>query len=204
MLSFSTKLVFSLPFLMYDRSTKAKRNQVRDERKKNVQEKRIARRRLRKAQKTVLASVKMTLMAAASKSKLAEADGAPEATAGEQKSDNADKVDQTKKPESVADAGDVELKSLDQDKSQETIETTLINEDAEIPVFSSFDHQIVAGDNKAMSVVFGSFVLSLTYAASGTRIPLDYCKFFCWCFVLDNVVVNQLLVVSNGRVGTFR
>lgn len=173
MLSFSTKLVFSLPFLMYDRSTKAKRNQVRDERKKNVQEKRIARRRLRKAQKTVLASVKMNLMAA-SKSKLAEADGAPEATAGEQKSDNADKVDQTKKPESVADAGDVELKSLDQDKSQETIETTLINEDAEIPVFSSFDHQIVAGDNKAMSVVFGSFVLSLTYAASGTRIPLDY------------------------------
>ena len=203
MLSFSTKLVFSLPFLMYDRSTKAKRNQVRDERKKNVQEKRIARRRLRKAQKTVLASVKMNLMAA-SKSKLAEADGAPEATAGEQKSDNADKVDQTKKPESVADAGDVELKSLDQDKSPETIETTLINEDAEIPVFSSFDHQIVAGDNKAMSVVFGSFVLSLTYAASGTRIPLDYCKFFCWCFVLDNVVVNQLLVVSNGRVGTFR
>ena len=199
MLSFSTKLVFSLPFLMYDRSTKAKRNQVRDERKKNVQEKRIARRRLRKAQKTVLASVKMNLMAAASKSKLAEADGAPEATAGEQKSDNADKVDQTKKPESVADAGDVELKSLDQDKSPETIETTLINEDAEIPVFSSFDHQIVAGDNKAMSVVFGSFVLSLTYAASGTRIPLDYCKFFCWCFVLDNVVVNQLLVVSNGR-----
>ena len=75
MLSFSTKLVFSLPFLMYDRSTKAKRNQVRDERKKNVQEKRIARRRLRKAQKTVLASVKMNLMAA-SKSKLAEADGA--------------------------------------------------------------------------------------------------------------------------------
>ena len=185
MLSFSTKLVFSLPFLMYDRSTKAKRNQVRDERKKNVQEKRIARRRLRKAQKTVLASVKMNLMAATSKSKLAEADGAPEATAGEQKSDNADKVDQTKKPESVADAGDVELKSLDQDKSPETIETTLINEDAEIPVFSSFDHQIVAGDNKAMSVVFGSFVLSLTYAASGTRIPLDYCKFFCllvFCF----------------------
>ena len=185
MLSFSTKLVFSLPFLMYDRSTKAKRNQVRDERKKNVQEKRIARRRLRKAQKTVLASVKMNLLAAASKSKLAEADGAPEATAGEQKSDNADKVDQTKKPESVADAGDVELKSLDQDKSPETIETTLINEDAEIPVFSSFDHQIVAGDNKAMSVVFGSFVLSLTYAASGTRIPLDYCKFFCllvFCF----------------------
>lgn len=173
-LSFSTKLVFSLPFLMYDKSTKAKRNQVRKERKNNVQEKRLARRRLRKAQQTVLASVKMNLMAAASNSKVAEEEGAPKATGGEQKAGNADKVDQTEKPESVADAGDVELKSLDQDTSQETIESTLIKEDEEIPVFSSFDHQIVAGDNKAMSVVFGSFVLSLTYAASGSRIPLDY------------------------------
>ena len=180
-LSFSTKLVFSLPFLMYDKSTKAKRNQVRKERKNNVQEKRLARRRLRKAQQTVLASVKMNLMAAASNSKVAEEEGAPKATGGEQKAGNADKVDQTEKPESVADAGDVELKSLDQDTSQETIESTLIKEDEEIPVFSSFDHQIVAGDNKAMSVVFGSFVLSLTYAASGSRIPLDYCKLFCVC-----------------------
>ena len=70
---------------MYDKSTKAKRNQVRKERKNNVQEKRLARRRLRKAQQTVLASVKMNLMAAASNSKVAEEEGAPKATGGEQR-----------------------------------------------------------------------------------------------------------------------
>jgi uncharacterized membrane protein YjfL (UPF0719 family) len=67
-------------------------------------------------------------------------------------------------------AGDVEL--VEGDAKKEKITTPALVQN--IPQFRSFDHQIVQSDNKAMSILYAGFVVSVMYAASGSRIPTDY------------------------------
>ena len=166
---------FSAPFLQYDKSTKAQRVLRKNARKEELLKAREARKRLKKAQRAVLSLTRLKSLpkvaeaAAASTSETTTAE--PET--GETKDSKADAV-QEAAPATVTAADEIELQDMTDKSSTGAITKALAEADEEIPVFSSFDHQIVDADNKAMSVVFGSFVLSLMYAASGSRIPLDY------------------------------
>jgi len=172
LLAYSTKGVFSLPFLWYDRTTKAERLRIKKERKDKIIAAREARKKFKRAKN------KLKLfggLGAKSRGEMKETTTAEKvsAEAPEKKVDekaNDKKEDQVQAPE----VSENEMKSLTKDASMTNIKQELLKVNSEIPVFSSFDHQIVDSDNKAMSVSFGSFVLSLTFAASGSRIPLDY------------------------------
>lgn len=175
-LAYSTKFVFSFPFKMFDRSTKAQRLLVRAARKERTRKQREARKRMRKAQQAILSINRLKSLMHAKKDneeegekKTVEEDKGETPAAAETKNVD-DAMPAAKAADSTTDAGDVELTEVGDNNDNDE----LLNDKDLTPVFSSFDNQIVTADNKAMSILYTGFALSVMYAASGCRIPLDY------------------------------
>ena len=169
-LALSTKFVFSIPFVQLDKSTKAKREAIKSEKKDARIKARSARRKLKKAQRKIININRLKGGLKNLTAKLKEADAKAEKEEGETK-EVTETVGETK--ETGAKEVELVVKS-----TTEQITTKLVDVNGKIetpiPVFSSFDFQIVKSDNKAMSILYAGFVVSVMYAASGSRIPTDY------------------------------
>ncbi len=154
LLAYSSRWVFSQPFLAHDKATKADRVAARDARR---EKRKALRRRMRKLKAKAL-TVGGGMAAAVKLAKAQAEEGNAEEDAGEAKGDG------------DADGGGVELTPLS------PVDVVVDDGTAadQFAVFRSFDYQMVQGDNKAMGLLYAGFVVSLMLGCSGPRSPVDY------------------------------
>jgi hypothetical protein len=169
-LALSTKFVFSIPFKLYDQSTKAERDEQKRSKKEARTKARSARRKFKKAQKAVLSLGRLKALSSSNMKANSDAAVVAEKDEASGETKNTDSNETATAITDNSGAGDVEL--VEGDAKKEKITTPALVQN--IPQFRSFDHQIVQSDNKAMSILYAGFVVSVMYAASGSRIPTDY------------------------------
>lgn len=158
LLVFSTKFVFSIPFLLWDKKTKSTRQALRIKRKEKRDAKKRRMRKLKAKVATLGGGGLAGLVKAASSGTMA--------SSGEKKST----TDGTSSGQGSSDKS-VELHNMSGADLSLEVED---RDEEEVVVWRSFDHQIVLTDNKAISIAYSFFVVSVMLACSGTRIPLDY------------------------------
>jgi uncharacterized membrane protein YjfL (UPF0719 family) len=165
LLAFSTKYVFSLPFLMFDKGTKKERQAYRV----GQRQKRDAKKRRMKKLRAKVATIGGGGFAALAKAAAGGEVKDDSNTGGGDGASSGDKGIELRNlsPASTPNSDDAPTSAAD-------VAVTVSNLDAKFPVWRSFDHQIVLTDNKAMCVAYSAFVVSVMLACSGTRIPLDY------------------------------